>query len=539
MSASLQDALAPLAARIGRVVREHEVLRVAAVLHGADLSSVTELARREVLRWAQKRCGGQLPPEAWRLDSFEFLFGGRNSSAVRIATAGADIWSIRADDPDKEVPERVWTTEVVVGHVPGQLPRFSARLLVSTPEPELVVEPHVPGFVLQIADQCQLVKSRRTLDTGNWLVADEAEADALVECLTQIDRSLPIIAISTAPEVNDGRPLIDPSELTRALLGLAIVVEVGLEAGWALTHRFGKVRSVFGGAVRLYRPGFSEESDPYAHRLILADQLKTEIQRKQHQRWLRQVVAQDSVRLNPLGRDVLAFSALKTASLTLRQEQLASGGAAVHAQLEAANATIDALKRRVDEAISEQNYFDAEHKAAEERAKVAENQARASALRIQQLLDQLKTKGIAPDEGITLPMRWSDFADWCDEHLAGRVVLASNARRGVRDPEFRDVQVAARCLLWLGNEYRESRVRGGGSLLEAVVETQYRNSPCGGDSYNFSWQERILSADWHIKNYYSNQRDPARCLRIYYCWNDETQQVVISDMPAHRRTGAT
>ncbi|HRI90514.1 MAG TPA: hypothetical protein PLS93_02540 [Accumulibacter sp.] len=539
MSPSLQEALAPLIPRVGRVVREHEVLRVAAMLHGTDPVRVVDAARQQVLRWAQRRCGGQLPAEAWRCESFDFLSGGRNSSAVRIVTEGADIWAIRADDPDKEVPERVWTTEVVVGLAPGQLPRFSARLLVSTPEPELVIEPHVPGFILQVADNCQLIKSGRLLSSNHWVVSDPSEADELVDFLTLNERSLPVIAVSTAPDVNNGLPLCAPSELARALLGLAVVVEIEPEASWVLTRRFGKLRSVFGGAIRLYRPGFNEEADPYAHRLVIANQLKTEEQRKQHQRWLRQVAAHESVRANPLGRDVLAFSSLRTAGLALRQERVAVAGEDTQAQLEAANATIEALKLDVEEAVKSQKWLSDEHKDAEERARVAENQARTSALRIQLLLEQLKSKGISPDEGIVLPAAWDEFADWCDEHLAGRVVLTSSARRGVRDPEFKDIQVAAQCLLWLANDCRESRLgEGDGSLRDVPVIDGYRNSPCGGDDYQFVWQERRLTADWHIKNN-GNTRDPARCLRIYYCWDQETQQIIISDMPAHRRTGAT
>ena len=74
-----------------------------------------EAARREVLAWAQRRSGGRLPREAWHLKDFEYLSGGRNSIAVRVDNNRADISAIRADDPDKSVPGRVWTTEVVVG----------------------------------------------------------------------------------------------------------------------------------------------------------------------------------------------------------------------------------------------------------------------------------------------------------------------------------------------------------------------------------------------------------------------------------------
>ena len=135
---SLWDALAPLAARMQRPVREHEILRVA-----ADIDDGKALAaRRQVLIWAERRSGSRFPKEAWEHQPFEHLSGGRNSIAIRIESDGADIWAIRAEDPDKQIPGRIWTTEVVVGTLGSQTIRFSARLLASSSEDELDIEPH-------------------------------------------------------------------------------------------------------------------------------------------------------------------------------------------------------------------------------------------------------------------------------------------------------------------------------------------------------------------------------------------------------------
>lgn len=131
---SLEAALRPLAARMAGAVREHEVLRIAATVHGKDTEKAAGDARREVLAWAQNRCGGRLPREAWECESFEYLAGGRNSLGVRLRTDDADIWGIRAEDPDKQVAGRIWTTEVIIGAFAGQRARFSTRQLVSTSE---------------------------------------------------------------------------------------------------------------------------------------------------------------------------------------------------------------------------------------------------------------------------------------------------------------------------------------------------------------------------------------------------------------------
>ena len=57
------EALRPIAARMPKIVREHEILRVAAIVHGRDKSKSAEAARHEVLVWAETRSGGRLPLE--------------------------------------------------------------------------------------------------------------------------------------------------------------------------------------------------------------------------------------------------------------------------------------------------------------------------------------------------------------------------------------------------------------------------------------------------------------------------------------------
>ena len=90
---------------------------------------------------------------------------------------------------------------------------------------------------------------------------------------------------------------------------------------------------------------------------------------------------------------------------------------------------------------------------------------------------------------VWLPSSWSDFADWCDAHLARWVVLSPRARHGVRFPHFADVKLAARCLLWLAIPYRNRRISGGaGSLRAQAVDDGIWNAPCGSDQFELNWQ---------------------------------------------------
>jgi hypothetical protein len=75
-------------------------------------------------------------------------------------------------------------------------------------------------------------------------------------------------------------------------------------------------------------------------------------------------------------------------------------------------------------------------------------------------------------------------------------------------------------------------------LNEIPIEAGVKNTHCGSDEFDIEWQGRTQQVEWHIKNG-GNTREPRRCLRIYYFWDDASQQAVIASMPAHRRSDAS
>jgi hypothetical protein len=458
-------------ARQLRIVREHEILRVAATLV-SDGADGAEKARREVLKWVEKRSGANLPPEAWSFHDYEKFSGGRDSVGVHIQNDEFDIWAVRADDPDKVVPGRIWTTEVVIGRLGSERPRLSARLIANTVEGDPDIEPHAPGFIQQIIDQTGLQQGSYTVSARPKQIASEADVDDLADMLVDPSRRQPVFVLSVPPDAdNPNHPLIDPEALSRATAGMGSVVVLPNVFTWMLTEKFGKTRSVFGGAVRAYLRGFTEDANPYAHRLVIADHVSTPDGGTQCVRWMRSLAATESLRQFTLGRDVLTFAEVRNASLRYTQQRLKLQGASAGEQLDAANARIEALERQFIDQAAELDYFDAEHKDAVDRAEVAEEQARAFAYRIQQLQQQLEDQGRNVDDQLELPEAWSDLANWCDVHLGGRLVLSPNARHGIKAPDFHDVETTARCLLWLATNCRNRRLQGGeGSLREELVE---------------------------------------------------------------------
>ena len=537
--ASFADALQPLAARMPPIIREREILRVAATLGGNNGEKTADEARQEILKWVRKRSGSDLPNIAWQHQTFEHAVGGRNSAAVRISDKHRDVWAIRANDPDKNVAQRIWTIEAIVGYRPNQRALFSLRLLVGSPETELAADPAVPGLVRQIISACRLERGAVGLETEPWTIQTDDDAEALCDLLVDSTRDVPIFVLSVPNDaVNKFEPLLEPSLLARQVAGIAKVAVLPARLTWALTRRFEKQLAVYNGAVRVYRPGFDEDASLSEHQLFLAERLREPANAALVSTSLRRVAAAESLRRYRLGQDVLTFSAVREESLDLKRGRLEQAGAPDKEQLAAARSQIGAMKEDLAEALKVQHWFSDEHKTAEDRARAAEERLAAAGYRIRQLTDQLREHGGRPDENISLPTSWGNFADWCERNLVGRLSLSPRAMREVRAPEFRDVAVAARCLLWLANEYRERRLNGGAGDLRQQLESGIENERCGADSFPFDWQGSRFDVEWHVKSG-GNKRDPSRCLRIYYFWDGASQQVVIASMPAHIRTGAS
>lgn len=539
MNESIAEALAPQRERMRHPVREQEIMRIAASLPPEAGGKVVAEARRQVLAWAQRRSGGRLPSNAWDGAGFDYLAGGRTTLAVRLAVDSADLWALRADDPDSSVAGRVWTTEVTIGHAGEAAPRISVRLLVSTSEDQLEIEPHTPGFLRQLTSTCGVQVDGCAMRSDARRIRSEADVEQLIALVEYPERKLPVV-VATGDERSDkpDESLIDADLLARATIGLAHVVVVPAVFTYSLSDAFGRTRSVYHGAVRVYQPGFDAAATPYGHRLFLSDTLRTAEQAERSVQSLRRIAARESLRRWHLNHDVLTFGSVRSAVLRAEQERQAAEGASDGDRLRAAQAQIRALDEEKKNAKDWEDQLTHLHDEAEARAIAAEGQLRGSVNRIQQLEELLRDRDQIPDAELAVPAAWPDFADWCDNNLIGRVVLSPSARRGVKKPEFQDVTLAARCLIWLANQCRDRRINGGGSLTDVAIENGVRNSPCGGDAYEFDYQGQRLSADWHIKNG-GNTRYPSRCLRIYYAWDAQSQQIVVADMPAHRRTGAT
>lgn len=537
------ETMSRLRKRAANQINEHEIFRIAGHLQGLSSDESTYEARNQILAWAQNRCGGKLPSEAWKHEGFEFYAGGRNSSALRLETDAVDFWCLRAEDPDSAVAGRVWTIEVIIASFPDRRPYFSLRQIVTTQEIDLKIEPAVPGLIRQIVSSVGLTVGEFDVDDAPWLISRDEEAQLLCDSLMDDNRPLPIVVLSgDAREDDRNTPVIDPYPLARALTGLAQVVVVPADQTHVLTARLGAKLSVFHGAIRYYKSKSVFNTSPYNNRLFLKSQISDKSDSSNVSRIIRLMAANDSINRYKLGVDVIPFAHLKNIILRSNQSRLENSGASVEQQLDAAKKTLESLEAELEESLRMQDFFSSVADSEKDRAELAEDQLRSYAFQIQNLRDIIasseKNEELLSTEDV-FPTKWEEFIDWIDSNFAGRISLTSSARRELKDPQFEDIDVVCRCIKWLGGTYRDGRISGAdGSFREHIIEAGIRNSLCGGDEYEIEWQGGRYTVDWHVKNG-GNTRDPKRCLRIYYFWEPSVMQVVISHLPTHRRTSMT
>jgi len=282
------------------------------------------------------------------------------------------------------------------------------------------------------------------------------------------------------------------------------------------------------------------DDDPYGrHELILARDLTSKASADEALKWLKRKLADSSIRRVRLGDATVSYQDVRTAVLQDQQTNLATTGGSDEEKLAAALAQITSLEAARKTDVEWIATLEADNKEMGARAKFAESKAGAGKRRIEQLEALVCAQGKSPAEVEAPPEQWSEFADWCDRNFVDRLVLSSSARREIKDAQFDDIAQAARALQWLAGDYRKARIEGGdGNLRDFYLEGGIRNSPCGGDAYDTLWHGKRQYVDWHVKNG-GNAREPRRCFRAYYFWDDARELVVVDHMPSHKSTGAS
>ena len=230
----------------------------------------------------------------------------------------------------------------------------------------------------------------------------------------------------------------------------------------------------------------------------------------------------------------------------MRQIEMA-GGTTEREQLERARQDYEELQQQFDEEKEELYGFvsEAENERDQAQSQLNDAQEQINALNARvYYLESLQAHDIAPDHAeLEIPEDFESLEEWGKKHLAGKVVLHNRAIRAARKSIFEDVPMAYRALLVLRDYYVPMKREGGiefrraydEALREIALEDSepFTGTRAGqtGESYlvEFAGHKRYLER--HLKG--SNSRDERYAFRLYFLWDEDSEQVVVGSLPGH------
>lgn len=529
-------------------------------------------AIREIWSWAQSSVEGTLPRYGWRRRWFEESHANATCRSYWTRSKLLSTWSFHLRVLDEEHPRESWNLEASAHRQTGSMPSLSVRSFRETADHRNEGQDTrllLPSFIGAIAGRIGLRVGNADMSAKPTVVRSDADVRDLADGLLDDGRRHTAIMFLT-PD-GDETSRMRPGSVAQGTVGLAKVFVVPPDAARSLSARLGCDIAADGCGVRVFGPGFSASDRT---EFFPAQDLCGEHQARKSMRWLEAFLAADNVEQFRLGADVRKFdigefrrAERRAKSRTVRRNRASKSrvdGAApsppilpdTHAaeaswlefvrsipgrvmtgrrtkqleqQLRDKDAEIERYKKELSDARADAQWLSDEHDKAETEAKRLRERLDGIEPRLEEYRRRLQDRGENPD--IPLPDTWESFYEWHLEHLTDKLLLSPRAIREIKSTRFKDVELAAKGLVWLATKYRKSRIGGRGENLRGSCSSGLANQPCGGDTFLFNWSGKRIPVKWHVKG--TNTRDPERCLRIYYFWDARNQQVVVASMPGH------
>ena len=253
-------------ARLPRTIASRSELRPAVAV-SAEVSpdgrgGEWDLGRRHVLRWLEAHVG-PLPPgfDAASRPEGERVHVERHRSAGAIVRAvdrgaGSSRYFGVSLEAGAFAGLAAWKAVVILFRA-GSTTGLRAMLFAPRRRLEQRETPlWVPGIVRWLARSPGLTDYGWRLLPAPWIIENEEGVEGLIHLIGSRQRTRPVFATGLAPrETNPESAPVDLWDLAHRTVGLAHVVVLTGPMTYALTDRVGRKYSVFGNAVRTYRPG--------------------------------------------------------------------------------------------------------------------------------------------------------------------------------------------------------------------------------------------------------------------------------------------
>ena len=510
-----------------------------------------ERIQKRVLKFVERRAGGELPPEAHRGESF-ITDGIQARRTEGISIPKPRYWSVRFDDEDRDIAQRFWVIEATIAEdSKNSQVLFGLRLHCVARANNPPYQRTIPSLARFIVSEGNAHLDGREISCDPWFLDDTGSVEALFDLLEQKNRSADLIAISLPHNTSERtEAVVSATDLAARLTGAAHIVVLSATASQELTNEFGSEFSVFHQGVRTYRPGFDPNIDsPMDHPLTLADSIRNWKGgiggARGYENFLISQTLEGTVKEKGAFKRLPSFANAKQRALAIRRQHAQEKGSTGKALLAIADDEIENLKSDLNSQKKE--YEELLLNAEKERDEAVSeiNRLKASLYHTRARLNRATSR--QPEE-IEIPKSLDSLEDWAEKHLGGSVELHNRAYRHAKQSVFEDAQLVYKALLLLRDFYVPMKQVGGSKKKEydkKLQELRLEETPCfagdrageEGDNYWIRFGSQKFLLDRHLKQ--GNTRDPRFCFRLYFCWDDETEQVIVGSLPGHLPTRNT
>lgn len=534
--------------KLSRSAGTVNVLALAAMLGkgSEDSSTLFELAKDRILAWlASSGVALQSSTENTHIES--------PAGEVTVETDGQSIWTMRFDNRSTMETGAIWRVEATLIGKP--VPAISLRLIQvrsSEDAPPPVIS-GVPRLIGTISESVGLQDAGEQLRNTALYLKDEGDSTWLGRLLLNPHRTQPVIVISGKVDASADR-------LAKRLAGIAHVVCIDHAMSNRMIRAFGRERSVFGNAVRLYRPGFSADANPYQHPTwsLKGVQLPT---------WLANNIFEEacaiSLEAGDLDDRAPSFQSIRNLLAAKRIASSEQRISELRQQTEKAVSSKDEKIRQLQEVRDEQQSMLATYR--EENTKLIQQieqlkrelhatrlEYSAAAEEVRQLNYRLNNHWAddvlgdhAQTEETYYPDNWDELEMWVEEYGEGKLVLHEKAIKAAKESPFNDIPFAYKALEYLVRYFipMKQRTPGDDAPFQAEIAALkllgLEREPVGEalnnhrykQSYRRLYEGKTIWLEDHLK--WGVGFDPATLFRLYFHYHEASGKVIVGHLTTH------
>ena len=520
---------------------------------GRSIAGTFQYASIQIYNWAKEKFPSMGMPD--KICSFN-----KSVSAISVDILynwNDRLFCMKTVHPDGGVAGRTWVTEAEIVDIDGTL-KFGVKNYytdVNAYQTEWV-QYSVPAFVRTLNNKIGCYDAGYA--NGKLIVVDSNEKfQVFRSALEDVDRKLPMVVITQNTscdedlirffEAKDGY-LLDGDKLAKDLCFVAHVVYLPTAYSFQLSADVGKQWSVYDGAVRIYYAGVDFATGDYRdHPLQLASKIMAScyISDKTQKEYIgghayRHMLTHSLIKhlicerydWHKLGHKFFFVANRERLKEALRRKDVAENVSTDFylsqiQNLEDENTTLESLLATADVELDEL------------RSQI--NRLKEGRVYLDCQIFDLKTRLQNQKEEIEYPNTYSAMVEWVEKYYKAQIYLHPRAIKALKNAEFENVELVYKAVQFLA-EYYYNKKQG------FVTEDEYQTELAKlclkderaittvaageqGDEYFVEIGKKKYLLERHLT--YGTSRDKRYCLRIYYFWDEDRNQVVIGSLPAH------